>query len=183
MFRSRHVSLASTRNDVESNLFSLGIPSGTVRDNILFGQPFDAKRYQATLEACALGPDIASFSGGDMAEIGERGVNLSGGQRIRITLARAVYSNADIYLLDDPLSAVGEFVIHQKLIRRGDQFSCLCRCSCGTKDHGPVYTRDAGRQDETFCLPSPWFLDGCRSRVQDGSGHADPHSQEQAVRQ
>jgi ABC-type phosphate transport system ATPase subunit len=80
--------------------------NGTLRDNIIFGLPFDPRKYERTIEACALSPDIAMLPAGDQTEIGESGVNLSGGQKQRISLARAVYSNADIYLLDDPLSAV-----------------------------------------------------------------------------
>jgi ABC-type multidrug transport system fused ATPase/permease subunit len=62
--------------------------------------------YDSVVSICALGPDLESFPAGDMTEIGERGVNASGGQRARISLARAVYSKADVYILDDPLSAV-----------------------------------------------------------------------------
>ena len=80
--------------------------SGTVKDNILFGQPLDMHRYNRAIEACALLKDIQAFPDGHMTLIGERGIVLSGGQRARIGLARAVYSDADIYLLDDPLSAV-----------------------------------------------------------------------------
>ena len=80
--------------------------SGTVRDNILFGEPFDPNRYQKALEACDLANDLQRFPDGDLTVVGERGTVLSGGQQARVELARAVYSNADIYLLDDPLSAV-----------------------------------------------------------------------------
>ncbi|KAM0944467.1 putative ABC-type xenobiotic transporter [Dioscorea sansibarensis] len=82
------------------------IQTGTVRDNILFGSPMDSHRYKETLEMCSLVKDIEMLSFGDLTEIGERGVNLSGGQKQRIQLARALYQNADIYLLDDPFSAV-----------------------------------------------------------------------------
>ncbi|KAL4220768.1 Multidrug resistance-associated protein 5 [Mactra antiquata] len=78
----------------------------SVRENILFGEPFDPVRYRSVVEACALAEDFLDFVDGDQTEIGERGINLSGGQKQRISLARAVYSNKDIYLLDDPLSAV-----------------------------------------------------------------------------
>ncbi|XP_053403768.1 ATP-binding cassette sub-family C member 5-like [Mercenaria mercenaria] len=78
----------------------------TVRENILFGEPYDPDRYAAVVESCALLQDFSDFVDGDQIEIGERGINLSGGQKQRISLARAVYSNKDIYLLDDPLSAV-----------------------------------------------------------------------------
>lgn len=82
------------------------IQSGTVRDNILYGKPMDKIQYKKAIKACALDKDIESFSHGDMTEIGERGLNMSGGQKQRIQLARAVYNDADIYLLDDPFSAV-----------------------------------------------------------------------------
>ncbi|KAM7254412.1 hypothetical protein ACFE04_003792 [Oxalis oulophora] len=82
------------------------IQSGTVRDNILFGKPMDEERYQKAIKACALDKDINSFSHGDLTEIGQRGINMSGGQKQRIQLSRAVYNDADIYLLDDPFSAV-----------------------------------------------------------------------------
>ncbi|KAI5077529.1 hypothetical protein GOP47_0007921 [Adiantum capillus-veneris] len=85
---------------------SAWIQSMTVRDNILFGESMDKTRYERVVHACALEDDIKSFSHGDLTEIGERGSNLSGGQKQRIQLARAVYNDADIYLLDDPFSAV-----------------------------------------------------------------------------
>ncbi|XP_043227096.1 multidrug resistance-associated protein 5-like [Amphibalanus amphitrite] len=80
--------------------------NGTVRENIVFGRPFVADRYWRTVTVCALQSDLDLMENGDLSEIGERGVNLSGGQKQRVNLARAVYSDADIYLLDDPLSAV-----------------------------------------------------------------------------
>ncbi|XP_058750270.1 ABC transporter C family member 8-like [Vicia villosa] len=82
------------------------IQSGTVQDNILFGKPMDKTRYEKAITACALDKDINDFSHGDLTEIGQRGINMSGGQKQRIQLARAVYNDADIYLLDDPFSAV-----------------------------------------------------------------------------
>jgi len=66
----------------------------------------DEARYKKVIKACALDEDIGSFSHGDLTEIGQRGLNMSGGQKQRIQLARAVYNDADIYLLDDPFSAV-----------------------------------------------------------------------------
>ena len=80
--------------------------SGTVRENILFGLPFHKERFQRVVHVCGLVKDLSDFARGDLTEIGQRGVSLSGGQKARVGLARAVYSNADIYLLDDPLSAV-----------------------------------------------------------------------------
>ncbi|KAJ7786610.1 pleiotropic drug resistance ABC transporter [Mycena metata] len=80
----------------------------TIRDNIIFGAAygFDEARYQAVIEACALVRDLEVFEAGDLTEIGERGVTLSGGQRARIALARSLYSQAKCILLDDPLAAV-----------------------------------------------------------------------------
>uniref|UniRef100_A0A8C1VLR0 ATP-binding cassette, sub-family C (CFTR/MRP), member 12 n=1 Tax=Cyprinus carpio TaxID=7962 RepID=A0A8C1VLR0_CYPCA len=83
---------------------------GTVKDNILMGEPFDQTRYARVIYACSLKPDLAILPYGDQTEIGERGINLSGGQKQRVSLARAVYSNRDIFLLDDPLSAVDAHV-------------------------------------------------------------------------
>uniref|UniRef100_A0A3Q2YT97 ATP binding cassette subfamily C member 3 n=1 Tax=Hippocampus comes TaxID=109280 RepID=A0A3Q2YT97_HIPCM len=86
------------------------IQNATLRDNILFGKPYNEQKYRCVLEACALTPDLEVLPGGDMTEIGEKGINLSGGQRQRVSLARALYSDADVYLLDDPLSAVDSHV-------------------------------------------------------------------------
>ncbi|KAJ3097766.1 hypothetical protein HDU96_000252, partial [Phlyctochytrium bullatum] len=86
------------------------IMNATVRENILFGKRYDAKYYEDTILACGLKPDIEMLPGGDLTEIGEKGINLSGGQKQRISLARAVYARADIYLLDDTLSAVDAHV-------------------------------------------------------------------------
>lgn len=83
---------------------------GTVRQNILFGQPYDTHRYKEVIRVCALERDLELFPHGDRTTIGERGVSLSGGQRARINLARAVYRSSDVYLLDDPLSAVDTHV-------------------------------------------------------------------------
>jgi len=80
--------------------------SGSVRENIVFGMKFDEKKFSKIIKACDLVKDISSFQKRGQTEIGQRGVILSGGQRARVSLARALYSDADIYLLDDPLSAV-----------------------------------------------------------------------------
>ncbi|KAG5445615.1 Multidrug resistance-associated protein 1 [Clonorchis sinensis] len=82
----------------------------TVQENILFGQLMDRPFYERVLRCCCLTDDLEQFPNGDLTEIGERGINLSGGQKQRISLARAVYQRADIYLLDDPLSAVDAHV-------------------------------------------------------------------------
>ena len=80
--------------------------SGTIRDNIVFGEKYDHQKFSNIIEACALKEDLERFPSEDLSFVGERGITLSGGQRARVGLARAIYSNADIYLLDDPFSAV-----------------------------------------------------------------------------
>ncbi|XP_036105460.1 multidrug resistance-associated protein 4 isoform X9 [Molossus molossus] len=80
--------------------------SGTVRSNILFGKKYEKERYEKVIKACALTKDLELLEDGDLTVIGDRGTTLSGGQKARVNLARAVYQDADIYLLDDPLSAV-----------------------------------------------------------------------------
>jgi ABC-type multidrug transport system fused ATPase/permease subunit len=86
------------------------IQNATVRDNILFGREYDEKLYNQVISACCLLPDLEIMAAGDKTEIGEKGINLSGGQKQRISLARALYSDAEIYMLDDPLSAVDSHV-------------------------------------------------------------------------
>ncbi|KAI8612387.1 P-loop containing nucleoside triphosphate hydrolase protein, partial [Chytriomyces sp. MP71] len=86
------------------------IMNQSLRENILFGLPYDKERYQAAVLACALQKDLDIISGGDEAEIGERGINLSGGQKQRISIARLLYFNSNIVLMDDPLSAVDAHV-------------------------------------------------------------------------
>lgn len=85
---------------------SAWILTGNIRENILFGKSYDSDKYNRTVESCALTKDFELFSCGDLTEIGERGINMSGGQKQRIQIARAVYQDSDIYLLDDPFSAV-----------------------------------------------------------------------------
>ncbi|XP_072021820.1 ATP-binding cassette sub-family C member 5-like [Amphiura filiformis] len=80
--------------------------NATVKENILFGDDYDEERYAKAIDACSLHEDLDILAQGDETEIGERGINLSGGQKQRVSMARALYSNADVYLLDDPLSAV-----------------------------------------------------------------------------
>ena len=93
--------------------------NATVKDNILFGKVYNKSKYETVIDACALRTDLDILPGGDATEIGEKGINLSGGQKQRISLARAVYNDAEIYLLDDPLSAVDAHVgkhIFEKVI-------------------------------------------------------------------
>ncbi|KAJ6694900.1 ATP-BINDING CASSETTE SUB-FAMILY C [Salix koriyanagi] len=96
------------------------IMSGTIRDNILFGKNYDSRRYSDTIQACALDVDISLMAGGDMAHIGSKGINLSGGQRARLALARAIYQGLDTYMLDDVLSAVdaqvARWILHNAIL-------------------------------------------------------------------
>ncbi|PWN31582.1 P-loop containing nucleoside triphosphate hydrolase protein [Meira miltonrushii] len=94
--------------------------NATLRENILFGLPLLEPRYQATLDACGLGPDLKLLNDADETEIGENGIGLSGGQASRVMLARAVYGRACTLILDDPLSAVDAHTaahIHTNLLR------------------------------------------------------------------
>ena len=94
--------------------------SGTIKENILFNEPYDPEWYSTVVEACALKKDIELFPNKHDTLVGQRGVVLSGGQKARVSLARAVYSCADVYLLDDPLSAVDQKV--------GDEIFRKCIC-------------------------------------------------------
>ena len=85
---------------------SAWIQNATIKENIVFGKDIDEAKYQKTIRVCALTQDLAQMTFGDRTEIGERGINLSGGQKQRIQLARAVYQDADAYILDDVFSAV-----------------------------------------------------------------------------
>jgi ATP-binding cassette, subfamily C (CFTR/MRP), member 1 len=86
------------------------IQNATLKENILFGKPYRTKWYTQVINACALKPDLEILAAGDQTEIGERGINLSGGQKQRLNIARAIYFDADIVLMDDPLSAVDAHV-------------------------------------------------------------------------
>ncbi|KAL9973266.1 hypothetical protein ACROYT_G019696 [Oculina patagonica] len=127
--------------------------SGTIRDNILFGEPYDELKYKRITEACTLTEDIQQFPDNDQTIVGERGAVLSGGQRARVSLARAVYADADIYLLDDPLSAV-DFKVGQHIFKKcikdllGDKIRLLT-------SHQKLHMKEA---DEVIML--------CKGRVE-----------------
>jgi ATP-binding cassette subfamily C (CFTR/MRP) protein 1 len=86
------------------------IVNATVKDNILFGKTYDEEKFHNSIYSACMEDDLKILSAGVETEIGERGINLSGGQKARVSLARAVYNDADLYLLDDPLSAVDAHV-------------------------------------------------------------------------
>jgi ABC-type multidrug transport system fused ATPase/permease subunit len=96
------------------------IQNETIKNNILFFKEYEQEKYDKVLEKCQLKYDLDVLEGGDLTEIGEKGVNLSGGQKVRISLARAVYSDPDIYLFDDPISAldanIGKKVMNDLII-------------------------------------------------------------------
>ena len=117
--------------------------SGTINENILFGEPYYHDWYTTVIEACELKEDIAQFPDGDETTVGERGAVLSGGQKARVSLARAVYSYSDVYLLDDPLSSVDQKVAEQ----------IFDKCICGllsnkirvVVSHNQKHFADAGQ--------------------------------------
>ncbi|CAF4281705.1 unnamed protein product, partial [Didymodactylos carnosus] len=91
--------------------------AGTIRENILFGKSFDEQKYKAVLKSCCSIADLRTFQAGDLTVIEGKGVNLSGGQKTRVSLVRALYTEADIYLFDDPLATV-DLVVARKLFKR-----------------------------------------------------------------
>ncbi|KAF8899072.1 hypothetical protein BD779DRAFT_1781441 [Infundibulicybe gibba] len=105
---SGHVLISKSNHQVAYCAQNPWLEHATIRDNIVFGSSygFHEARYMMVLEACALNRDLEIFDAGDMTEIGEKGITLSGGQRARVALARAMYSQANCVLLDDPLAAV-----------------------------------------------------------------------------
>ncbi|KIW19499.1 hypothetical protein PV08_00071 [Exophiala spinifera] len=113
------------------------LQSMSIRENILFNSPFEEGRYKKTLEVCALLPDLANFKHGDLSNIGENGIGLSGGQKSRVALARAVYSRAEILLLDDPLSALDQQTAEW----------IVTKCLCGTLMEGRTVILATHRTD------------------------------------
>ena len=102
-----HVAVSGTVAYVSQEAW---IQNTTIKKNILFGSPEDNEKYENVINSCQLIDDLAILPARDSTEIGEKGINLSGGQKTRVAIARAVYADADIYLLDDPLSAVDAHV-------------------------------------------------------------------------
>lgn len=98
--------------------------SRTTRHNIVFGQPYDEPRYLSVFEACCLTENFHAFPNGDQTVVGERGAVLSGGQRARVSLPRAEYMDAELYLLDDPPSAMDKKVV-QHIFAKKDMYKGL----------------------------------------------------------
>lgn len=132
------------------------IMNATVKENIIFGYRYDSNFYETTVKACALVDDFSVLPDGDETVVGERGISLSGGQKARVALARAVYSRADIFLLDDVLSAVdahvGRHIINEGWFYNVTQdLESLLTCSStrpprtvGYKDAHPCYQCNPG---------------------------------------
>ncbi|RLN32800.1 hypothetical protein BBJ28_00020059 [Nothophytophthora sp. Chile5] len=124
------VALLGEMNKLQGKVFVRGkvayysqqpwIQNMSIRDNILFGHEFEAAKYQKVVDACGLLPDLKQFPSGDSTEIGHKGVNLSGGQKARVSLARACYSDADVFILDSPLAAV-DAVVQSEIFSK-----CIC---------------------------------------------------------
>ena len=161
------------------------LQSMTIRDNILFNAPYHPERYKKALQVCALLPDLASFEKGDLSAIGENGIGLSGGQKARVGLARAVYSDAAILLLDDPLSALdqqtAEYIVAEcfqgdllkgrtvvLVTHRTDLCAPICH-QIVTMSHGRATSRehDASVSEQASMLPNG-----------STNGHANPSAKD-----
>ena len=129
----------------------------SLRDNILFGEPYEQSRYDAVIDACALAPDLELLANGDLTEIGEKGVNLSGGQQQRVNLARACYARSDIIIMDDVLSAVDAHVGTHLLE------ACICGLLSGRTrvlvTHATALTLP--RADVVIAMGSAGHIDAC----------------------
>ncbi|KAA6383294.1 MAG: putative Multidrug resistance-associated protein [Streblomastix strix] len=124
------------------------INNNTIRGNITFGSEYEEKKYNEIVHVCALEPDFKILPAGDITAIGEKGVNLSGGQKARIQLARAVYSDRDIYILDDPLSAVDAHVGSRRITAQG-QYSELIKLGIDFQQYAiKDINKDEDKQDQ-----------------------------------
>ncbi|KAJ2518789.1 hypothetical protein H4217_003105, partial [Coemansia sp. RSA 1939] len=122
--------------------------NATIRENILFGEPYDLERYEEVLRICALKPDLRILAAGDMSEVGERGIALSGGQKQRVALARAVYSSRRILLVDDCLSAVDAHTAKHILVE----------CLSGSSRIMQERTRVLVTHHVAMCLPYAQYM-------------------------
>ncbi|KAJ6577414.1 P-loop containing nucleoside triphosphate hydrolase protein [Mycena capillaripes] len=131
------------------------IQNASLRDNVLFGQPFDSDRYWGIMETACLLPDLHLLPDGDLTEIGEKGINLSGGQKQRVNIARALYYGADVIIFDDPLSAVdanvGKSLFHNAvlgLINQGKTVILVTHALHFLSQCHYIYTLENGRISE-----------------------------------
>ncbi|KAH8069812.1 ATPase [Aureococcus anophagefferens] len=149
----------------DASAASAWIQNATLRANVLFGQPMDRARYDEAIRRCSLAADLAALADGDLTEIGEKGLTLSGGQKQRVALARAFYADADVYLLDDCLSAVDahvaaalfdDLVLHLRdqlrrtvVLKRstsGEHLSALAGDEAEAKEQDKATTMDAEKK-------------------------------------
>jgi len=130
--------------------------NASVKDNILFGQPYDEAFYRRVVEACCLSADFLQWPAGDSTEIGERGINISGGQKQRVALARVCYSKRPLVLLDDPLSAVdahvGETIFKEMLEGICREFGCTVLMATHQLQHLQRYDRIIVLEEGTVAL-------------------------------
>ncbi|THV08675.1 P-loop containing nucleoside triphosphate hydrolase protein [Dendrothele bispora CBS 962.96] len=164
------------------------IQNATLRDNVLFGQPFDEERYWKVMEAACMIPDLQLLPDGDLTEvreIGEKGINLSGGQKQRVNIARSLYYNADIVLFDDPLSAVdahvGKALFHGAiagLVREGKTVILVTHALHFLQHCDYIYTMDSGRIAEHGTYEDLVTKDGEFARLDREFGGTDPDAPE-----
>ncbi|KAK7032833.1 ABC protein [Favolaschia claudopus] len=131
------------------------IQNASLRDNVLFGRPFDSDRYWEVMETACLLPDLQLLPDGDLTEIGEKGINLSGGQKQRVNIARALYCDADVLVFDDPLSAVdanvGKSLFHNAIlgaVQRGKTVLLVTHALHFLSQCHYIYTLEGGRISE-----------------------------------
>ncbi|RAL02325.1 P-loop containing nucleoside triphosphate hydrolase protein [Aspergillus ibericus CBS 121593] len=136
------------------------LQNATFKDNILFGSPMDTERYEKVLKACALYPDLAALAKGDETQIGLRGVKLSGGQRARLSFARAIYSSAQVLVLDDIFSALDAHVSREI-------FSALTGELCRGR------TRILATHRVPLCLPKTKYIVHVQDNTIEYAGNTD----------
>ena len=170
----REAGLVSIKGRVAYVSQSAWIPNDSLKNVVLFGNPMEEARYHSIIDSCGLKRDLEILESGDETEIGENAVNLSGGQKQRVNLARAVYENADVYFLDDPLSAL--IAMWSARIPRLRKGSWQARPACGDATSHPArggphraHEQDGGRY-MLHCRPGHLLrARGTRTRPVQGS--------------